>query len=114
MNQGGHELTSVSHLEINVNKYSQFRGGSYLELPKYIKSTKSCLNVKNNDDHCFVWSIVAALFPCANNANRTSSYPFYSSVLNVKGMTFPPSFTDIKLFENNNSNISITIFWNRQ
>lgn len=109
--ESGWSFISVSHLEVNINRYSPLRGGSsYLELPQAIRSTKSCLNIKNNDDHCFAWSIVAALFPCNKNANRTSSYPCYSSVLNVKGMNFPPSPNDIKLFEKNNANLSVTIY----
>lgn len=108
--ESGWYFNSVSHLEININKYSPLRGGSYLELPKEISSTKSCINVKNYDNHCFAWSIVAALFPCTKNANRTSSYPFYSSVLNIKGMNFPPTNTDIRLFEKSNPSISINIY----
>lgn len=108
--ESGWYFNSISHLEINVNKYAPLRGGSYLLLPKVISSTKSCLNIKNYDNHCFAWSIVAALFPCAQNANRTSSYPFYSSVLNIKGMNFPPSPADIKLFEKNNAAISVSVY----
>lgn len=108
--ESGWSFNSISHLEININKYSPLRGGSYIVLPKQIISTKSCLNVKNYDDHCFAWSIVAALFPCTTNSNRTSSYPFYSSVLNVKGMNFPPSSADIKLFEKNNKSVSVSIY----
>lgn len=86
------------------------RGGSYLELPDVIKWTKSCINIKNNDDHCFVWCIVAALFPRKTSVNRTRSYPYFKSVLNVKGMNFPPSNSDIKLFEKCNPSISIGVY----
>lgn len=108
--ESGWSFYSIGHLEININKYSPLRGGSYLALPKEIRNTKSCLNVKNYDNHCFAWSIVAALFPRTKNVNRTSSYPFYSSVLNVTGMNFPPSYTDIRLFEKNNDSISVSIY----
>lgn len=108
--ESGWSFTSVSHLEVNINKYCPLRGGSYLDLPKAIKNTKSCLNIRNNDNFCFAWSIVASLFPCKKSVNRTSSYPYYSSVLNIKGMSFPPTPTDIKLFEKNNPSLSVSVY----
>lgn len=49
----GWTFMSVSYLEMNINKYSPMRGGSYIELPLKIKNTKSCLNIQNNDNYCF-------------------------------------------------------------
>lgn len=108
--QSGWTLVSTSHLEININKYSPMRGGSYIDLPSTIKNSKSCLNVKNKDKCCFLWSIVAALHPSKTNVCRPSSYPHYSSVLNIEGMNFPPTLHDIKLFEKNNPSISVNIY----
>jgi hypothetical protein len=33
-------------------------GGSYIELPEYIKK-RACVNIKNDDEKCFKWSILA-------------------------------------------------------
>lgn len=108
--ESGWSYISISHLEVNINKYCPMRGGSFVPLPAKIKNTKSCLNIQNNDNHCFLWSIVAALFPSNNNVCRVKSYPHYSSILNTEGMSFPPSVSDIKLFEKNNPDISINIY----
>lgn len=108
--QSGWSFESISHLEININKYTPLRGGSYIDLPTCIKNTKSCINIRSNDERCFLWSIVAALHPCKVNVNRTSSYPHYSSVLNSQGMNFPPTPNDLKVFEKNNPNISLNIY----
>lgn len=108
--ESGWSFISINHLEININKYAPMRGGSYFELPAIIKNTKSCINVKNTDENCFLWSIVAGLFPATRNVCRTTSYPHYSQVLNVEGMSFPPSVNDIKLFEKNNDQLSINIY----
>lgn len=100
----------MSHLEININKYSKFRGGSYLDLPSVFKNTKSGINIRNNDDYCFLWSIVAALYyPQKIHVWKTSSYPHYSKVLNTDGISFPPSYKDIKQFENIND-LSVNIY----
>ncbi|CAH1639518.1 unnamed protein product [Spodoptera littoralis] len=108
--QSGWTFVSMSHLEININKYSPMRGGSYIDLPPAIKHSRSCINIKNEDDCCFLWSIVAGLYPAKNNVCRTSSYPHYSSVLNIEGMSFPPTMNDIKQFEKNNPNMSVNIY----
>lgn len=84
--ESGWSYLSMSHLEININKYCPLRGGSYIDLPSVIKNSKSCINIKNNDNHCFLWCIVASLFPQTRNVCRTSSYPHYTSVLNVNGV----------------------------
>lgn len=108
--ESGWSLLSIKYLEININKYCPFKGGTYIDLPPLIKNNKSCVNIQNTDDHCLLWSIVAGLFPSKINACRTSSYPHYSDVLNIKGMTFPPTISDIKILEKNNRNLSINIY----
>lgn len=98
------------YLEVNINKYSPLRASSYIELPKCLKYRRACINIKNTDNFCFVWSIMAALFPAKSNPERTSSYPDYNTVLDLNKMTFPVSFSDIKIFEKNNCKISVNIY----
>lgn len=108
--ESGWSCVLMSHLEININKYSPLRGGSYIDLPSKIKNTKSCINIKNNDNFCFLWSVVASLFPQNKNVCRIGSYPHFSTVLNIDGMTFPPTYKDIKLFEKLNKEVSINVY----
>lgn len=37
----------VIRLDINSDKHNPLRGGSYTELPPFIKNKKCCINVKN-------------------------------------------------------------------
>lgn len=106
----GWSLLDILYLEININKYSPLRGSCFLELPKQIKNKKACINIRNDDDYCFVWAVIAALYPVQKNASRVSSYPHFSTVLNLNNMSFPVSLTDIKTFEKNNDGISISIY----
>lgn len=108
--ESGWSYLAISHLEVNINKYCPMRGGTYIPLPSCIKNTKSCINIQNNDNHCFLWSIIASLFPAMNNVCRVKSYPHYSKVFDIKGMSFPPSVNDIRLFEKNNHDVSINIY----
>lgn len=99
-----------SHLEININKYQPLRGSKFLDLPKFIKSKKACLNIQNNDDYCFLWCIVAALYPATHHSERVTSYPHFRDVLNINGIGFPISFSDINIFERHNPMIQIYVY----
>lgn len=110
LSESGWAIEAINHLEINIAKYNPLRAGTFVYLPKNIASTKSCLNIHNTDSHCFLWCIMAYMYPTKRNPNRTSSYPHFSKILNVTGMSFPPTFEDIKCFERNNTNISVNIY----
>jgi hypothetical protein len=85
-------------------------GSSYIKLPKFIEDKKAVLNVKNQDECCFAWAIVSALFPIDGaKASQITSYPNYSSVLDLTGMDFPVKLRDIKKFEELN-NISVNVY----
>lgn len=98
------------YLEVNINKYSPLRASSYIELPKCLKMKRACINIKNRDNFCFLWCIMAALFPAKFNADRTTAYPKFQKILNLNNMTFPAGFSDIKVFEKNNSKISVNVY----
>lgn len=44
---------------ISTNRYFSILGKSYIELPKVIADKKACINIKNTDEMCFDWSLIA-------------------------------------------------------
>uniref|UniRef100_A0ABD2XIE7 Transposable element P transposase n=1 Tax=Trichogramma kaykai TaxID=54128 RepID=A0ABD2XIE7_9HYME len=56
----GWALSKILHLLVNINKYNPSRVGSYIPLPDTIAKKEACVNVKNFDDFCFKWAILAA------------------------------------------------------
>jgi len=101
-------LSRILNLIINVNKYNPLHAGCYIELPREIKLKKAVINVQSTDSACFAWSMVAALHPAERNSERKSSYPHYSTVLNLKDIEFPMTLNQVKKFEHQN-NISINV-----
>ncbi|XP_043269138.1 uncharacterized protein [Venturia canescens] len=85
------------------------RAGCHITLSKHIRLKKAVINVKSNDNACFGWAIVAALHPAANHSDRSSSYPHYSTILNLAGINFPMTLDQINKFESLN-NLSINIY----
>ena len=47
------EFDGINFFYYNFNKTSIYRGGSYIDSPKWLKDKKSTINPKNNDDNCF-------------------------------------------------------------
>ena len=58
-------------LEINVFKYEALKKhmGSYIELPKKLQR-QGLINIKNEDNYCFIWSYIRYLNPLDKNPNR--------------------------------------------
>ncbi|XP_050503415.1 uncharacterized protein LOC126882493 [Diabrotica virgifera virgifera] len=109
--QSGWALNQIISLEININKFEMAKGASsYIQLHPKVTKKRACINVKNNDQACFAWAIVSALYSVNINTNKTTSYPHYTTVLNLKGLTFPVTLNQISLFEKNNENISVNVF----
>ncbi|XP_071631816.1 uncharacterized protein [Temnothorax longispinosus] len=105
----GWALSRILNLTVNVNKYNPLHAGCFVEIPREIKKKKAVINVQSRDNACFAWSVVAALHPAQRNAERESSYPHYTSVLNLTDIEFPMTLNQIKKFENHN-NISINVY----
>ncbi|XP_074026183.1 uncharacterized protein [Leptinotarsa decemlineata] len=105
----GWTIEKILYLEVNVNKFSPLGGSSYIKLPKFIESKKSVVNVVNQDHYCFAWAVTSALYPASARVCELSSYPHFSTVLNVAGMEFPVKLKDIPKFEVMN-NCSINVY----
>ncbi|GFU49025.1 uncharacterized protein TNCV_2333171 [Trichonephila clavipes] len=96
----GWTLDEILRLEVRTNRYSPFRGSSsFIEVPKQIAETKAIINVINKkDSQCFMWSILAALYPNTSNPNKTSSYVPHLNKLNFDGISFPTPLNERKMY----------------
>ncbi|KYM99962.1 hypothetical protein ALC62_09278 [Cyphomyrmex costatus] len=102
-------LSRILNLNVNANKLNPLRAGCHIKLPREIMLKRAVVNVQSKDTACFAWSVVAALHPAESYTYRTSSYPHYSSVLNLTDIEFPMTFSQIKKFENHND-ISVNVY----
>ncbi|XP_071574661.1 uncharacterized protein [Temnothorax nylanderi] len=105
----GWALTRILNLTVNVNRYNPLRTGCHLKLPQNIKLKNVVINVRSMDNACFAWSVVAALHPAERHLERESSYPHYSTVLNLRDIVFPMTLSQIKQFERLND-VSINVY----
>ena len=102
-------LDHVINLTLHVARYKPLRGSTYIPLPPALKNKKAIINVKNNDEKCFLWAILTALHPAEINSERVTQYEGYVDTLNMTGISYPVKMSDIVKFERLN-NISINVF----
>lgn len=107
----GFSLAQILHLNVQISAYNPLRGSSYIETPKKLEKKKALVNVKNNDEMCFKWAILSALYPQATNANRVSHYKKYKNELNFDNIPFPVTLKNIDKFELQNVEISVNVYY---
>ena len=64
------EFDGVNVLYYDFNKTSIYRGGSYIDSPKWLKDKKSTINPKNNNHKCFQYAVTLAL-----NLSNINNHP---------------------------------------
>ncbi|CAG2215764.1 unnamed protein product [Mytilus edulis] len=102
-------VDKVVDLTIHMARYRPLKGSSYIPLPIKLRSKHAIVNVKNKDSKCFMWSILAALYPAKRDAERVWKYKEHTSSLNFDTIMFPVKLADIPKFEKQNE-ISINVF----
>jgi hypothetical protein len=105
----------IDSIDINIIKYNPLQGASYTELPLNIKNSKSIINIKNKDQKCFLYSLIASRKNDLIHAERVSHYDKeeYDNPETVKFIyndsDFPMAVSKIPLFEKKN-NITIHVY----
>ena len=70
-------------------KNHDIRACSYSKLPKSFSNSKSIVNIQNNDNCCFQWSILAHKYKVDNHRERVSHYENLFHELNQGDLQFP-------------------------
>ena len=102
-------VDKVKNINIHIVKYKPLNGSSYIPLPAKLASKKAIVNVQNNDEKCFMWSVLAALHPSVDNPQRIQKYSKYENTLDFKNIAFPVKVSDVPKFEKKN-HVSINVF----
>ena len=107
----GWYFKEVISLEIHIVEYKPMKGGSYIPLPNFIMRKKAIINMENEDNKCFLWSILRYLHPREKHSPRINDLKKYENDLNFKEINLPVKVKDITKFENQNPDLpGINIF----
>ena len=106
----GWQFLKVIKLVLHTTRWEPLYGGSYIPLDPYLANKKAIINMQNEDDKCFMWSVLRALYPKDTNPQRIDNdLKSKQNSINMKGICYPVSLRDINRFEHLNPNISISV-----
>ena len=97
-------------LTVHVDIWDPIKASSYIDLPDELKNKKAIINMKNEDNKCFLWCVLRALNPKNKDAGRIDGdLKSKENTLNMEGIAYPVSLKDINRFEKQNLDISISV-----
>ena len=106
----GWQFLKVIKLVLHTTKWEPIYGSSYIPLDPYLANKKAIINMQNEDDKCFMWSVLRALYPKNKNAERIDKdLKSKQDIINMNGICYPVDFRAIDRFEHLNPNISISV-----
>ena len=95
---------------VNISIYSPLSGKSYIEMPNKLKNSIKCLiNIKNNDNKCFIWCHIRHVNPLKIHTERITSRQKMVKDLGYVDIKCPVSKKDYGKIEHKNS-IFINVF----
>ena len=107
----GWVFVEVENLTLHTDIWDPIKASSYIDLPKELKNKKAIINMKNKDnDKCFLWCVLRALNPKDDHPERIDEdLKSKEHTLNMEDITYPVDLKDIKRFEKQNLDISISV-----
>ena len=102
-------LNAVQEVHLKVAEYRPLRGSSLIPTPQQLVKKMAIVNVRYAEDMCFVYSVLAGLFPAEDHPSRVSHYINDIDLLNFDGTSFPIKLCDVKNMEKLNE-ISVNVF----
>lgn len=106
LSESGLTFIRIDKCSLYVNPSIINIGASYVELPKKYKKKHCFVNIKNNDNKCFLWSILASEFP---QYIKSKKIFLKENHFDCTNLTFPVSIQNVHVFEENNK-ININIY----
>ena len=106
----GWVFLEIENLTLHTVIWDPIKASSYIELPEYLKNKKAIINMKNEDNKCFLWCVLRALNPKNKNAERIDKdLKSKEHTLNMESITYPVDSKGFKRFEKQNPDISISV-----
>ena len=112
--QSGLVIKGISYIMLKTFELSMV-GRSYIDLPKEIKNKKACINIKNTDEKCFLWCIIAHFKNKEKKLSNPSKVSHYKKNELIKkwdlsSIKFPVKVGEMNLFEIDNK-ITINVYY---
>ena len=109
--KSGWSVSKFNYAEININQYEPLRGSEFIELPKDIRAKRAVINVKNNDNFCFAYAVLAGLGEYSSRPDIPASFGTnWREKYNLDKLTYPVQLKEIKTFLKLNEQVSVNVY----
>ena len=106
----GWVFLEVENLTLHTDIWDPIKGSSYINLPPELKNKKALINMQNEDNKCLLWSVLRGLNPKDEHPERIDKdLKSKENTLNMEGIEYPVNLKDIKRFEKQNPEISVSV-----
>ena len=102
-------IESIDNAVLHASRFTPLAGGNYQELPAFLSNKKCIVNVKNQDNRCFGYSVLAQIHEVAKVRNRASSYNDFFDQHGLATLHYPVAPQDVPAIEEQ-LEININIF----
>ena len=109
----GWVIERILNFYLNIVSYVPLKGRSYFPLPEELRHhRKGLINLKNDDNRCFLWCHVRHLNPLGHHNERiTQKDRGIAKTLDYSGVTFPVTIREMdKIEKQNKININAYIY----
>ena len=99
-------------IQMSTSRNKAIAGKSFIELPLWIKNKRCCVNIKNEDNKCFKWALLAYKH-YDNIKSTTKNDParykkYWSDIIEPENFEYPVNLNDIEQWETLN-NLKINV-----
>jgi hypothetical protein len=106
----GWSIKKIKRIDIKLLKYYPLSGGCHTkDLPSSIVNKKATISFKTNDNKCFLWCVIASIYPSKKNKHIIASYSRLIGKFDCSMLEYPTSLKQISKFEKVNK-LRINIF----
>lgn len=99
----------ILKINIHIAKVNPLTAESYIDLPPNIKNKKACINIKNKDNLCFIYSVLCGIKTPEKDAERVTKYTERLNELIYNPEDMPMDINKIIHFEKRNK-LRINVF----
>jgi len=98
-------IERVSRFVLSIHPYRPLHGSTFVRTPDFLTKKQCLINVQNDDEKCFIWSVLSALYPATDHPYRVSKYINREQSLKVEALNFPVQTKQIPFAKNSTLHI---------
>ena len=104
-------VVTINNIYIDIYKVKPLNGSSYIPLPAWVANKKAVINIKNDDNNCFIYSVLCGYLDIYDKSNpeRVSQYANHLKLFKYEEKDMPMKIDKIMHFEKRN-NLRINVF----